>query len=107
MVKIGTAASLAREINRNFEGNKITPEQAIKSLVGSWKKDEFLRELKSLNPFFLPIIGDWKMFEQNQDMEMLDAFQKILDFVKGDIPSILSILEMGNPDLSLVFSTVL
>jgi hypothetical protein len=88
MVKIGTAAILAGEINRNIEGYNITPEQTIKSLVSSWKKNEFLRELKSLNPFFLPIIGDWKMLEQNQDREMLDTFQKILDFVKGDIPSI-------------------
>jgi len=28
------------------------------------------------------------MFEQNQDREMLDAFQRILDFVNGDIPNI-------------------
>ena len=88
MFQIGTATILAREINRNIEDIKITSEQAIKSLVGSWDKNEFLRELRSLNPFFLSIMGDWKMLEQNQDREMLDTFQKILDFVKGDIPSI-------------------
>jgi hypothetical protein len=68
--------------------NKITPEQAIKSLVGSWKRNEFLRELKSLIPFFLPIIGDRKMLEANQDREMMDALEKIQDFVEGKIPSI-------------------
>jgi len=81
---------LARDINRNIEGNKITSEQAIKPLVGSWTRNEFLRKLRSLNLFFPPppIMGDWKMFEQNQDREMLDAFQRILDFVNGDIPNI-------------------
>jgi len=88
MVKMKILALMMKEVNRELGGSKITPDQVIGLLVNSGKKKGFFRVFWSLHPFPLPIIGEREMLEANQDMEMMDAFQKILDFVEGKIPSI-------------------
>jgi len=57
-------------------------------LINNWKKKVFSRVFWSLHPFLLPIIGDRGMLEANQDMEIIDALKKILDYLNVEIPSI-------------------
>jgi len=83
-----TLALMMKDINSGFVDIKITPEQVARPLINSWKKKVFSRLLWSLHPFLLPIIGDRKMLEANQDMEIIDALEKIQDFVEGKIPII-------------------
>jgi len=85
---MGTLALMVKEINKELGHSKITPEQVAIPLINSWKKRGFYRVFWSLNPFPLPIIGDEEMLEANQDREMMDALEKIQDFVEGKIPSI-------------------
>jgi len=88
MVEMETLALMMKEINKELGDSKITPDQVIKPLINSWKKKGFFRVLSSLHPFLLPITGDEEMLEANQDREMMDALEKIQDFVEGKIPSI-------------------
>jgi len=88
MVEMETLALMIKDINRGLGDSKITPEQVAGPLINSWKKKVFSRVFWSLNPFLLPIIGDRKMLEANQDMEIIDDLKKILDFLNVEIPSI-------------------
>ena len=88
MVEIGTLALMIKEVNKELGDSKITPEQVARPLINSWKKRGFSRVLWSLHPFLLPIIGDRKMLEANQDRELADALEKIFEFVEGKIPII-------------------
>jgi len=88
MVEMETLALMIKDINKELGDSKITPEQVARPLINSRKKRGFSRVLWSLHPFLLPIIGDRKMLEANQDMEIIDALKKILDFVNVEIPSI-------------------
>jgi len=88
MVEMGTLALMIKEVNKELSHSKITPEQVTVPLINSWKKRGFSRVFWSLNPFPLPIIGDRGMLEANQDREMIDALEKIFEFVEGKIPSI-------------------
>jgi len=83
-----TLALMMKDINRGLGDSKITPEQLTIPLINSWKKKVFSRLLCSLHPFLLPIIGDRKMLEANQDREMADALEMISEFVEGKIPII-------------------
>jgi len=83
-----TLALMLKDINRVLGDIKITPEQLAGPLINSWKKKVFSRVFWSLHPFLLPIIGDRKMLEANQDKEMADALEKIFKFVEGKIPII-------------------
>jgi len=75
MVEMETLALMIKDINRVLGYIKITPEQVTIPLINSWKKKVFSRVLWSLHPFLLPIIGDRKMLEANQDREMIDALK--------------------------------
>jgi len=88
MVEMETLALMIKDKNRGLGDIKITPEQVARPLINSWKKKVCSRLLWSLHPFLLPIIGDREMPEANQDMEIIDALKKILDFVNVEIPSI-------------------
>ncbi len=88
MVEMETLALMIKEVNKELGDSKITPEQLTIPLINSWKKRGFSRVLWSLHPFLLPIIGDRKTLEANQDVEIIDALKKILDFVNVEIPSI-------------------
>ena len=88
MVEMETLALMIKDIKRGFDNIKITPEQLTIPLINSWKIKGFFTVLSSLHPFHLPIIGDRKMLEENQDMEIIDALEKILDFVNVEIPII-------------------
>jgi len=88
MLEMETPALMIKEVNKELGDSKITPEQVTVPLINSWKKRGFSRVLWSLHPFLLPIIGDRKMLESNQDMEIIDALKSILDFVNLEIPSI-------------------
>jgi len=88
MVEMKTLVLIIKEINKELGDSKMTPEQVARPLINSWKKKGFSRVLWSLHPFLLPIIGDEKMLEANQDMEIIDALKNILDFVNVEIPSI-------------------
>jgi len=88
MVEMETLALMIKKVNKELGDRKITPEQLARPLINSWKKRGFSRVLWSLNPFLLPIIGDRKMLEANQDMEIIDALKSIPDFVNLEIPSI-------------------
>jgi hypothetical protein len=88
MVEMETLVLMIKEINKELGDSKITPEQLAIPLINSWKKKGFSRVLWSLHPFLLPIIGGRKMLEANQDIEIIDALKKILDFVSVEIPSI-------------------
>ena len=88
MLEMETLALMIKEINKELGDSKITPEQLTIPLINSWKKRGFSRVLWSLNPFLLPIIGGRGDLEANQDREMIDAFEKIFEFVEGKIPII-------------------
>jgi len=88
MVEMGTLALMIKEVNKELGDSKITPEQVTIPLINSWKKRGFSRVFWSLHPFPLPIIGERGMLEANQDREMIDAFEKISEFVEGKIQSI-------------------
>jgi len=88
MVEMETLALIIKDINRGLGDSKITPEQVTIPLINSWKKKRFSKVFWSLHPFLLPIIGNRKMLEANQDREMADALEKIQDFVEGKIPII-------------------
>jgi len=88
MIEMETLALMIKEVNKELGDSKITPEQLAIPLINSWKKKRFSKVLWSLHPFLLPITGDRKMLEANQDMEIIDALKKILDFVNVEIPSI-------------------
>ena len=88
MLEMETLALIIKEVNKELGDSKITSEQVTIPLINSWKKKIFSRVLWSLHPFLLPIIGDRKMLEANQDMEMMDALEKIYEFVEGKIPII-------------------
>ena len=88
MVEMETLVLMIKDINKELGDSKITPEQLAIPLINSWKKKRFSRVLWSLHPFLLPIIGDEKMIEANQDREMADALEKISEFEEGKIPSI-------------------
>jgi len=88
MVEMETLALMIKEVNKELGDSKITPEQLTIPLINSWKKKGFSRLLWSLHPFLLPIIGEREMLEANQDTEMIDALEKISEFVEGKIPSI-------------------
>jgi len=88
MVEMETLALMIKEVNKELGDSKITLEQVAIPLINSWKKKVFSRLLWSLHPFPLPIIGDRKMLEANQDIEIIDALKKILDFLNVEIPSI-------------------
>ena len=83
-----TLTLMIKVVNKELGHSKITPEQLTIPLINSWKKRGFSRLLWSLHPFLLPIIGDRKMLEANQDIEIIDALKNILDFVSVEIPSI-------------------
>jgi len=88
MVEMETLALMMKEINKELGDSKITPEQVTIPLINSWKKRGFSKVFWSLHPFPLPIIGERGMLEANQDREMIDALEKIFEFVEGKIPSI-------------------
>ena len=88
MVEMETLALMIKDTNSGLRYSKITPEQVAMPLINSWKKKGFSMVLLSLHPFLLPIIGDRKMLEENQDMEIIDALKNILDFLNVEIPSI-------------------
>jgi len=88
MVEMETLVPMIKEVNKELGDIKINPERVARPLINSQKKRGFSRVLWSLHPFLLPIIGDRKMLEANQDMEIIDALRKILDFVNVEIPSI-------------------
>jgi len=88
MVEMETLALMIKEVSKELGDIKINPEQVAIPLINSWKKKGFSKVLWSLHPFLLPIIGDRKMLEANQDREMADALEKISEFVEGKIPSI-------------------
>lgn len=88
MVEMETLALMIKEVNKELGDSKITPEQVARPLINNWKKKGFSRVLWSLHPFLLPIIGDRKVLEANQDREMADALEKIFEFVEGKIPII-------------------
>ena len=88
MLEMETLALMTKEVNKELGEIKITPEQLAIPLINSWKKRGFSRVLWSLHPFLLPIIGDRKMLEANQDRELADALEKIFEFVEGKIPII-------------------
>jgi len=88
MVEMETLALMIKEVNKELGHSKITPEQVARPMINSWKKKGFSRLIWSLHPFLLPITGDRKMLEANQDREMIDALEKIFEFVEGKIPII-------------------
>ncbi len=88
MVEMETLALMIKDTKSGLRYSKITPEQVARPLIKSWKKRGFSRLLWSLHPFLLPIIGDRKMLEANQDIEIIDALKNILDFINVEIPSI-------------------
>ena len=88
MIEMETLALMIKEVNKELGDSKITPEQLAIPLINSWKKKRFSKVLWSLHPFLLPIIGDRKMLEANQDIEIIDALKNILDFINVEIPSI-------------------
>ena len=88
MVEMETLALMIKEVNKELGDSKITPEQLTIPLINSWKKKRFSRLLWSLHPFLLPIIGDRKMLDANQDREMANGLEKISEFVEGKIASL-------------------
>jgi len=88
MVEMETLALMIKEVNKVLGNSKITPEQVARPLINSWNKKGFFTVLSSLHPFLLPITGDEEMLEANQDMEIIDALEKISEFVEGKIPII-------------------